>query len=72
MIDRGRLVDLALRLVSTPSFTGSEEQAARLMEAELESTGIDDDAHGTAKLQVKGGDDGHFDLKVKRLDPLAT
>jgi len=40
VIDRGRLVDLALRLVSTPSFTGSEEQAARLMEAELESTGL--------------------------------
>ena len=40
MIDRGRLVDLALRLVSTPSFTGSEEQAARLMETELGSMGL--------------------------------
>jgi acetylornithine deacetylase len=40
MIDRDRLVDLALRLVSTPSFTGSEEQAARLMEGELESMGL--------------------------------
>jgi acetylornithine deacetylase/succinyl-diaminopimelate desuccinylase-like protein len=40
VIDRGRLVDLALRLVSTPSFTGSEEQAARLIEAELESIGL--------------------------------
>ncbi len=40
MIDRDRLVDLALRLVSTPSFTGSEEQAARLVEAELESMGL--------------------------------
>jgi len=39
-IDPERLVDLALRLVSTPSFTGSEEEAARLMEAELESTGL--------------------------------
>jgi acetylornithine deacetylase/succinyl-diaminopimelate desuccinylase-like protein len=39
-IDRERLVDLALRLVSMPSFTGSEEEAARLMEAELESTGL--------------------------------
>ena len=37
MIDRDRLVDLALRLVSTPSFTGSEEEAARLMQDELES-----------------------------------
>ena len=40
MIDRDRLVDLALRLVSTPSFTGSEEEAARLMGAELESCGL--------------------------------
>jgi acetylornithine deacetylase len=40
VIDRDRLVDLALRLVSTPSFTGSEEDAARLMEAELESSGL--------------------------------
>jgi acetylornithine deacetylase len=36
-IDEGRLVDLALRLVSTPSFTGSEEAAAELMRAELAS-----------------------------------
>jgi acetylornithine deacetylase len=40
VIDRDRLVELALRLVSTPSFTGSEEDAARLMEAELESCGL--------------------------------
>jgi acetylornithine deacetylase/succinyl-diaminopimelate desuccinylase-like protein len=39
-IERERLVDLALRLVSTPSFTGSEEEAARLMEAELEGAGL--------------------------------
>jgi acetylornithine deacetylase len=36
-IDEGRLVDLALRLVSTPSFTGSEEAAAEVMRAELAS-----------------------------------
>ena len=40
MIDRDRLVDLALRLVSTPSFTGSEEAAAELMRAELASLGL--------------------------------
>jgi acetylornithine deacetylase len=40
VIDRGRLVGLALRLVSTPSFTGSEEAAAELMRGELESTGL--------------------------------
>jgi len=40
MIDERRLVDLALRLVSTPSFTGSEEAAARLVRDELDSIGL--------------------------------
>ena len=40
VIDRARLVDLALRLVSTPSFTGSEEAAAALMRDELDSIGL--------------------------------
>jgi acetylornithine deacetylase len=40
MIDERRLVDLALRLVSTPSFTGSEDAAARLMRDELTSLGL--------------------------------
>jgi acetylornithine deacetylase len=40
MIDERRLVDLALRLVSTPSFTGSEEAAAELMREELGSLGL--------------------------------
>ena len=40
MIDERRLVDLALRLVSTPSFTGSEEACARVMEAELRELGL--------------------------------
>jgi acetylornithine deacetylase len=40
MIDRDRLVDLALRLVSTPSFTGSEEAAAELMRVELMDLGL--------------------------------
>ena len=39
-IDRQRLVDLALRLVSTPSFTGSEQAAAELMRAELDGIGV--------------------------------
>jgi len=34
-IDERRLVELALRLVSTPSFTGSEQSAAELMRDEL-------------------------------------
>ena len=40
MIDHDRLVELALRLVSTPSFTGSEEAAAELMRSELASLGL--------------------------------
>jgi len=40
VIDRSRLVDLALRLVSTPSFTGSEQAAAELMRDELDGIGL--------------------------------
>ena len=40
MIDRDRLVDLALRLVSTPSFTGSEQPAAELMRDVLDGIGL--------------------------------
>jgi acetylornithine deacetylase len=40
MIDERRLVDLALRLVSTPSFTGSEEACARVMADELDALGL--------------------------------
>ena len=39
-IDERRLVDLALRLVSTPSFTGSEQAAAELMRDELDGVGL--------------------------------
>jgi acetylornithine deacetylase len=40
VIDERRLVDLALRLVSTPSFTGAEEACARLVARELEELGL--------------------------------
>jgi len=40
VIDRDRLVDLALRLVSTASFTGSEQAAAELVRDELDSIGL--------------------------------
>jgi acetylornithine deacetylase len=39
-IDRDRLVELALRLVSTPSFTGSEEAMAELMREVLDGLGL--------------------------------
>jgi acetylornithine deacetylase/succinyl-diaminopimelate desuccinylase-like protein len=40
VIDRERLVDLAIRLVSTPSFTGSEEACAALLRDELDDLGL--------------------------------
>jgi acetylornithine deacetylase len=40
VIDEHRLIDLAIRLVSTPSFTGSEEAAARVVEEELRTLGL--------------------------------
>jgi acetylornithine deacetylase len=40
MIDERRLVDVALRLVSTPSFTGSEEACARVVARELDELGL--------------------------------
>jgi acetylornithine deacetylase len=40
MIDERRLVDLAIRLVSTRSFTGSEEAAAGLVRDELAPLGL--------------------------------
>jgi acetylornithine deacetylase len=39
-IDRERLVEWALRAVSTPSFTGSEEAMARLMQETLQGMGL--------------------------------
>jgi acetylornithine deacetylase len=39
-IDRDRLVELALRLVSVPSFTGSEQEVAELMGDVLEELGL--------------------------------
>jgi acetylornithine deacetylase/succinyl-diaminopimelate desuccinylase-like protein len=40
MIDERRLVELALRLVSTPSFTGSEQAAAELVREVLDGLGL--------------------------------
>jgi acetylornithine deacetylase len=40
VIQERRLVDLALRLVSTPSFTGSEQAMAELMREELAALGL--------------------------------
>jgi acetylornithine deacetylase len=40
MIDRDRLVELAIRLVSIPSFTGSEQACAEAVRAALEEMGL--------------------------------
>ncbi len=40
MIDERRLVELALRLVSTPSFTGAEQAAAEVVRAVFEELGL--------------------------------
>src|SRR5947208_13141752 len=39
-VDRDRLVELAIRLVSVPSFTGSEEAMARVIGHVLEELGL--------------------------------
>jgi acetylornithine deacetylase/succinyl-diaminopimelate desuccinylase-like protein len=39
-VDCDRLVELAIRLVSTPSFTGSEEACAAVLRDELEEVGL--------------------------------
>jgi acetylornithine deacetylase/succinyl-diaminopimelate desuccinylase-like protein len=39
-VNRDRLVELAIRLVSVPSFTGSEEAAARVMQDVLQQLGV--------------------------------
>jgi acetylornithine deacetylase/succinyl-diaminopimelate desuccinylase-like protein len=45
MIDRDRLVEWALRAVSTPSFTGDEEAMGRLMEQTLGEMGLQTQWH---------------------------
>ena len=39
-IDRDRLVDWASKSISIPSFTGSEEQLARFVQATFEELGL--------------------------------
>ncbi len=82
MIDERRLVDLALRLVSTPSFTGSEDAAARLMQDELRSLGLqvqwqqveDGRANVLGTWQGTGGGptlmfNGHLDTSYSGREP---
>ena len=81
-IDERRLVELALRLVSTPSFTGSEQQAAELMRDELAELGLhvqwqqveDERANVLGTWEGAGGGptlmfNGHLDTSYSGREP---
>jgi acetylornithine deacetylase len=82
VINERRLVDLAVRLVSTPSFTGSEEACARVMAAELDELGLqvmwqqveDGRANVVGTLPGEGGGptlmfNGHLDTSYSGDEP---
>ena len=56
-VDRDRLVEWALRAVSTPSFTGQEEAMGRLMQKTFEGMGLQ-----TQWQQVEEGRANALDL----------
>ncbi|MGE5433599.1 MAG: M20 family metallopeptidase [Candidatus Doudnabacteria bacterium] len=81
-IDERRLVELALRLVSTPSFTGSEQLAAELMRDELAELGLrvqwqqveDERANVLGTWEGAGGGptlmlNGHLDTSYSGREP---
>lgn len=81
-VDRDRLVDLAIRLVSTPSFTGSEDACAALVRDELAGLGLqvqwqqveDGRANVLATLPGAGGGptlmfNGHTDTSYSGSEP---
>ena len=82
MIDERRLVELALRLISTPSFTGSEQAAAELMRGVLDGIGLqtqwqqveDGRANVLGTLAGAGGGptlmfNGHLDTSYSGREP---
>jgi acetylornithine deacetylase len=82
VIDERRLVELALRLVSTPSFTGSEEACAALLGEELRELGLqvqwqqveDGRANVLGTLPGAGGGptlmfNGHLDTSYSGREP---
>src|SRR5690348_15979241 len=81
-VNRDRLVDLAIRLVSTPSFTGSEEACAALVQDELRALGLqvqwqqveDDRANVLGTWAGTGGGpslmfNGHLDTSYSGREP---
>ena len=82
LVDERRLVELALRLVSTPSFTGSEQPAAELMRDELADLGLrvqwqqveDERANVLGTWEGAGGGptlmlNGHLDTSYSGREP---
>jgi len=81
-IDERRLVELALRVVSTPSFTGSEQALAELMHGELAELGLhvqwqqveDERANVLGTWEGSGGGptlmlNGHLDTSYSGREP---
>src|SRR5436305_5607328 len=81
-IDERRLVELALRVVSTPSFTGSEQALAELMRDELAELGLrvqwqqveDERANVLGTWEGAGGGptlmlNGHMDTSYSGKEP---
>jgi len=66
---------LVLAMVTTLAMTATVAGARSRTETEkgsLASTGADDNAKGSAKLQVRKGSDGRFEIQVQKLDKRAT
>ena len=61
------LAALAILAIGNGSATASSGKGKE--DAELISTGLDDNAHGRVKFQVRSGSDGRFEVRVSRLAP---
>lgn len=66
------LMATGLAVLVAATVAGPAAARTETQKAELESTGIDDDAAGKAQLAIKNGTEGRFDLVVKKLDRDAT
>jgi hypothetical protein len=58
-----------LALMGAPAVARGRTQVEK---GSLVSTGIDDDAEGRAKLKVRDGSDGRFEVQIRRLDGNAS
>lgn len=65
----GALVALSLTATTAVAKSGRNLEKER---GSLASTGVDDNARGTVKLQVKKGSDGKFEIQVQKLEKRAT